>query len=177
MLRPPPSVIAQANLRVPFDTAMGWAAAAVGERVRGVKAGCPLCGSQGGLRVYPDHGYCFSENRRISVVTLLSEVWEMEREDAARRALDKIGYVPVSLAHQWEHAQRDPEVARNDLAQALAIWCESAIPDWKTRQYQPAVSQLLARCLGLLPRVQTAADCEQWLSRCKAAMLRVCSPA
>ena len=172
-LRRPLSPVAEANRRIPFDTAMSWAAKAVGTRSRGVKGTCPLCGSDGGLRVYPDHGYCFSERRPISVVTLLAEVWDMEREDAARKALADYGYAPVTLAHLWEHAQREPAVARAELAEALAIWCEANIADWKTRQYDPVISRKRAACLALLPRVQTAQDCETWLARCKEAMARV----
>jgi hypothetical protein len=175
-LRPPPSPVAEANRRIPFDTAMGWAARAAGTRARGVKASCPLCGSDGGIRAYPDHGYCFSERRRISVVTLLAEVWEMEREDAALRALDMYGYVPVTMAHLWEHAQRQPEVARAELAEALAVWCEANIPGWKTRQYEPVVSRKRSDCLALLPLVATEEGCRKWLAACKEAMRRVCSP-
>lgn len=176
-LRRPPSPVAEANGRIPFDVAMGWAAQAAGTRSRGVKASCPLCGSDGGIRVYPDHGYCFSERRRISVVTLLSEVWEMEREDAALKALDMYGVKPVTLAHLWEHAQRTPEVARAELAEALAIWCRANIPDWQARQYEPAVSAKRAACLALLPRVRTEQECERWLTVCKEVMRRVCAPA
>lgn len=175
-LRRPPSPVAEANRRIPFDTAMGWAAKAAGTRARGVKATCPLCGSDGGIRVFPDHGYCFSEKRYISVVTLLAAVWDMEREDAALKALADYGYVPVSLAHLWEHAQRDPEVARAELAQALAIWCEASIPGWAARQYEPAVTRKRSACLALLPRVRTEDDCERWLAACKEAMRRVCAP-
>jgi hypothetical protein len=175
-LRRPPSPVAEANLRIPFDTAMSWAAKAAGTRARGVKAGCPLCGSDGGLRVYPDHGYCFSERRRISVVTLLAEAWDMEREDAALKALADYGYVPVSLAHRWEHAQREPEVARAELAEALEIWCGASIPGWQVRQYEPAVSVKRAACRALLPRVRTEQECERWLSVCKEVMRRVCAP-
>lgn len=176
-LRRPLSPVAEANRRIPFDTALGWAARAVGTRTRGVKGTCPLCGSDGGIRVFPDHGYCFSERRYISVVTLLAEVWEMEREDAALKALDMHGIKPVTLAHLWEHAQRTPEVARAELAEALAIWCGANIPGWPERQYEPAVSAKRAACLALLPRVQTEAECERWLAVCKEVMRRVSAPA
>lgn len=172
-LRRPPGPVATANQVIPFDTAMTWASRATATRLRGVKGNCPLCGSSGGIRVYPDHGYCFSERRRISVVTLLADAWEMEREDAALRALDLFGYVPVSLAHRWEHAQREPEVARNELAEALRIWCRASIPGWETRQYDDAVAGKLSGCLAILPRVQTGQDCDKWLARCKQVMARV----
>lgn len=176
-LHRPLSPVAEADRRIPFNTALSWAGKAAGTRARGVKGTCPLCGSNGGLRVYPDHGYCFSERRRISVTDLLAEAWDMEREDAALRALAAYGHVPVTLAHLWEHAQREPDVGRAQLAEALAIWCAASIPDWQARQYEPAVSAKRAACLALLPRVASAEDCGRWLAACKEAMRRVCAPA
>ena len=120
-------------------------------------------------------GNCFSERRYFSPVGLLAEVWDMEPEDAARQALDKIGYVPVSYARLWESAQREPEPAVADLADALRLWCASACPDWQARQYDEAVAGLLARCLGWLREVRTEDDCLLWLTKCKEAMGRVLS--
>jgi hypothetical protein len=175
-LRAPRSAIALANTHVPFEKAAAWAGVDTGTRSRGMKAGCPMCGADGAFRVYPDHGYCFGERAYVTVVTLLSFIWEMEREDAALKALDKIGYVPVSYAHLWEHAQRQPEVARDMLAEALRTWCSASFPDWQARQFDPAVAGQLSRCLGLLPRVASEQDCDMWLDGCKQAMRLVFPP-
>lgn len=175
-LRAPRSAIALANSRVPFEKAASWAGVDTGTRMRGMKASCPMCGADGAFRVYPDHGFCFGERLYVTVVTLLASVWNMEREDAALKALDKIGYVPVSYAHLWEHAQRQPEVARDRLAEALRTWCAANVPDWQARQFEPGVAGQLSRCLGLLPRVQSEQDCDTWLAGCKQAMHLVFPP-
>lgn len=167
------SLVTIANERVPFLTAAAWAGLGSGGRDRGMKVSCPSCGEQSAMRVYPGHGWCFSERRYFTPVSLLAEVWDMDREDAAVRALDKIGYVPASYAHLWEDAARPPEPAREELARALQTWCAANCPDWTARQFEPAVSRLLSRCLGLLPAVHTAEDCTLWLDGCKAAMRRV----
>lgn len=173
MLGKPRPVTAVAEERVSFDLAMRWAGVDTGTRSRGMKTACPLCGEDGAFRVYPDHGYCFAEQKYLGVVSLLAGKWELSREDAAQRALEKIGYVPADLAHLWADAERRPEVARGDLGDALRVWCEAQCADWSARQYDRPVAGALARCLGLLPRVRTAEDCEQWLTVCKQVMGRV----
>jgi hypothetical protein len=167
------SLAAIANERVPFAAACAWAGIGAGERDRGMKVTCPACGESGALRVYPGHAWCFSERRYFTPVALLAEVWEMDREEAAVKALDKIGYVPAGYAAAFENARRPPEPEREHLATALRIFCERSCPDWKTRQYDAAVAGLLARCLGLLPQVRTAEDSDRWLAACKTVMGRV----
>jgi hypothetical protein len=167
---------AVAQERVPFDTALRWVGIDVGTRSRGMKTACPLCGADGAFRVYPDHGWCFAEQKYLSTVGLLAAKWELSREDAALAALEKIGYVLADLAHLWAGAQRRPEPAREDLADALRVWCEARCPDWKARQFESGVAGALARCLGLLPRVRTEDDCELWLRSCKQVMSRVLEP-
>jgi hypothetical protein len=171
------SVIVIANEQVSFTQAMAWAGTSVGERQRGMKATCPSCGGDGYLRVWPDHGWCFGCRIWFTSVRLLAAAWRMDREHAAIRALDKIGYVPPSLASLWADARRPPEPVREELAQALLLWCEANCPDWTARQYDPAVARRHAACLGLLPKVATAEDCALWLVRCKEAMGDVLSQA
>lgn len=122
------------------------------------------------FRVYPDHGYCFAEKRWFSPVGLLAEVWDVSREDAAARVLDMVGYVPADYAHLWKEAVSDPEPDREALSVALTEWCRSQSSDWQTAQYDSRVTDLLSRCIGLLPLVKTESDCRRWLERCKAAM-------
>ena len=167
--RPKPITVV-AGERVSFDLAMRWAGNDTGARPRGMKTACPLCGEAGAFRVYPDHGYCYAEQRYLGTVSLLAAKWELSREDAAHKALEKIGYIPADLAHLWADAERRPEPAREDLADALRIWCDARAADWRARQFDPPVAGALARCLGLLPRVRTAEDCERWLAVCKRVM-------
>jgi len=159
-----------ANEQVRFGLAASWAGLHVSER--GSRADCPECGSEQAFRGYTDHGFCHSCRTRFSAVRLLSVVWQMEPEDAARRALDEIGFVPVDWAGAWQHAQRDPDPDRPALARALRTWCAANIPGWEDLQYERRPAGVLAACLGKLPYVRTEADCAEWLDRCEQVMLR-----
>lgn len=168
------TLAAIANERVSFDRAMQLAGqAGAVTRERGVKVTCPSCDEAGAMRVYPGHGYCFAEQRRFSPVALLAEVWDMDPESAAKRVLDQIGYAPPEYPEMWEAAQRPPEPALDDLATALRLYCARVCPDWAARQYEDAVSGLMARCLGALGAVRTEEDCERWLAVAKKVMGRV----
>jgi hypothetical protein len=168
------SLYAIANERVPFDTAMLWAGVGgAGTRERGIKVTCPSCDEAGAMRVYPGHGWCFPERLWLTPVGLLAAKWDMDREEAAIRALKRIGYVPPGYAELFDQVQEPPPPARDDLATALRIWCGRVCPDWQVRQYDPDVAALLARCLGLLPKVQTAEDCRKWLEVSKTVMGRL----
>jgi hypothetical protein len=170
------TLYAIANERIPFDKAMQWAGqAGAVARDRGVKVTCPSCGEDGAMRVYPNHGWCFSQGAYFTPVSLLAEVWEMDRETAARVALDRIGYAPPEYPELWERAQRPLEPALDDLATALRLYCARVCPDWVTRQYEDAVSRKLAACLGALRAVHTEEDCTKWLAVAKTAMGRVLS--
>jgi hypothetical protein len=169
------TLYAIANERITFDQAMGWAGHASVARDRGVKVTCPSCDEPGALRVYPRHGYCFAEGLYFSPVGLLAEVWEMDRETAAKAALDKIGYAPPEYPELWEAAQRPPEPAFDDLATALRLYCARICPDWAARQYEDAVAGLMARCLGALRAVRTEEDCRKWLAVAKTVMGRALS--
>lgn len=168
-----PSVTAVANREVPFALALQWTRLTDGMRERGVKVTCPSCGEPDALRLYYDHGWCFAEGRRFSAVLLLAAAWDMDPATAAATALEKVGYQPPDYAALLLAAQRPLPAATDDLAEALRIWCRSACPDWETRQYDPAVSGLLARCLGLLSGVHSDEACTRWLAGSKRAMARV----
>lgn len=169
---PPRKPLARiANEQVPFARAASWAGLR-GVSDRGTRDTCPKCGHEASFRGYPDHGFCHQCRTYFSAVTLLAAVWEMTSFDAARKALDQIGYVPLDYAGQWVHAQREPELDRPALARALRTWCAANIDGWEHRQLDAYPAQVLARCLGLLPKVRTVQDCDEWLSRCTQVMAR-----
>jgi hypothetical protein len=171
-MKPRRSLVAEANTRVPFHTAAGWAQVGSGSaRERGEKTWCPYkCSTSKSLRVFSDHGWCFSCRAYLPTVSLLAAVWELDAESAAKAALDKIGYVPVTYAHLWEHSLREQPPDLDALAQALRVWCEASDPGWARRQYLAPVSNKLSQCLSLLPRVKNEHDCDTWLAACKKAM-------
>jgi hypothetical protein len=165
-----PTLTEIANDRISFHQALAWAGIHTGMRERGMKVDCPVCGGDNSLRVWPDHGWCFSCRKYLSAVTLLAQKWDMRNPDAAFLALDKIGYVPPGYEELWEEARRGPEPARETLGEALRIWCEANCPGWSARQFEPALAVPLSRCLGLLPSVRTEEECDEWLRRCKRVM-------
>jgi hypothetical protein len=171
----PPTLTDLADTHVPWATALRWAKLNA-PLERGNRDDCPACGSRGAFRAYDDHGFCWNCRGYFSVTGLLAVVWEMDLEDAALRALDQIGYVPLSFAHRWEHVQREIAPDPGQLELALVTWCEAACPEWTRRRYDKAVANRLARCLGLLPKVKTSQDAETWLSACKQVMGRCLAP-
>jgi hypothetical protein len=174
------SLISIANRHVSFPQAaqlvgVGWGVT----RDRGSKVHCPfsMLHADGGrapaLRIWTDHGWCFAETRWFSPVSLVAAVRELDAENAAKWLLDKVGYVPVTYAHLWEHAQRTRDLGKSELAAALSVWCAANCPDWQVRQYEPVVAERLSRCLSLLALVHTSDDCLTWLSGCKHGMRQV----
>jgi hypothetical protein len=175
-----PNLVKIANQHVPFPQAAMLVGVGSGSgRGRGDKVHCPFPmnhsdgGREDSLRVYPDHGWCFSELRYFTPVSLVAGVLETDFEEAARWLLDQVGYVPVTAAHLWEHSQRVTEPGIEELGEALKVWCAANCPDWQRLQYDMAVSDRLARCLGLLTAVRTPEDCVRWLDGCKRAMRQV----
>jgi hypothetical protein len=168
------SLTAIADRVIPFPVAARWAGVDAGGRS---KAHCPFGfehddgGREQALRVYPDHGYCFAEQRYFTVTMLLAAKWEVSREDAAAEALRRYDWRPAAWAHLWSDAVREPEPDRAALREALATWCAARCRDWPSRQYEPQAASRLARCYGLLGLVRTEEDCRRWLAACKQAML------
>lgn len=179
-------LIALANEKVPFIRAAAWAGVMVaGESARGQKVSCPFGavehpdgGVEPAMRIYPDHAFCFAgcgeQNGYFSVVSLLAEVWQVSREEAAAEALSRVGFKTADYAERFAAAgSRQLEPDCDALAAALLTWCEAHVPDWRATQYETRVSGTLSRCLGLLPLVLDASDCETWLTAAKQAMSRV----
>jgi len=165
--------VAEARKRISFLDALTLLDIGTGARSRGMKVQCPVCGSAGALRVWSDHGWCFSEQRQYNSVSILAEKWELDEESAAVRAMNDLGLSMPRFEEAWEAALVPPPPARESLAEALKIWCGAHCADWRTRQYDDKVADMLSRCLGLLPSVTTSAECEMWLAKCKKAMGRV----
>jgi len=165
--------VAEARKKVSFLAALKLIGTGTGERSRGMKVQCPVCGSAGALRVWADHGWCFSEQQYYTAVGLLAEKWQLDEESAAIRAMKELGISMPRFEEAWEEALAPPPPARESLAEALRIWCGAHSANWRTRQYDDEVAEMLARCLGLLPKVTTPAECDMWLTKCKAAMGRV----
>lgn len=172
------SVTATANEVIPFPLAARWAGIVVHSvSERGTKVYCPFGevehpdgGTEPAMRIYPDHGWCFAEQRYFSVVSLLAEVWQLSYQDAAAEALRRYGWKPATYAHLWEQASGEEEPDHDALAQALLVWCEAVAPDWSQRQYDDRTARVLGRCLGLLPLVRTGDECRTWLEGCKRAL-------
>jgi hypothetical protein len=165
--------VAEAQKKISFLDALKLLEIGTGERSRGMKVQCPVCGSGGALRVWSDHGWCFSEQQYYTATGILAEKWQLDEESAAIRAMKELGIAMPRFEDAWEAALVPPPPARESLAEALRIWCGAQCADWRTRQYDEEVAGMLARCLGLLPKVTTPAECDMWLSKCKAAMGRV----
>jgi hypothetical protein len=147
-------------------------------RVSGSRAFCPFGefshpdgGREKALRVYHDHGFCFAEWLYLSPVRIYALMHDLGEEAAAGQLLAAAGYSPGSWEERWDELVAvtiTPDWAA--LAQALRVWLETQFSSWGNLQYDPFVSSVLARCLGLLAKVQTEADCETWLSQSKRVM-------
>lgn len=181
------SLTSLANEKVPFPLAASWAGVETygGASERGIKVHCPFeavehpdGGREPAMRVYPDHGWCFAESRYFSVVSLLAEVWQVPREEAAREALQRAGLQrDIHYAALFESAAGyQPEPDQDALAAALITWCEACFPGWREAQFQDPAAGRLAQCLGLLPLVRDSGDCDTWLAAAKKAMARVLTP-
>lgn len=174
----PEKVTAVANREVSFALALRWTGLGDAVRGRGMKATCPRCGERDVLMIYPDHAWCWAEGKRFSTVLLLAACWDMEPDDAADAALKRIGYVPPDYASVLlGPPPPEPDPERDDLAEALRIFCRAQAADWTVLQYDDAVARKLAQCLSVLPAVHSEAACRKWLATSKIAMTRVISAA
>jgi hypothetical protein len=168
------SLVTEANEHVPFASAASWAGLR-DPSPRGARDTCLHCGEDA-LKVYPDHAFCFACRWWFTATRLLAAVWEVSEEDAAVRALERVNYIPLDYAHRWDAVDREPEPDRGLLEEALRTWCAANLPGWEQLQYRKDAARLHARCIELLDRVHTEADCKLWLSKCKVAMSQFCGP-
>lgn len=165
---------------IPFPVAARWAGVDAGASpAHGAKVHCPFGfehddgGQEKALRVYPDHAWCFAEQRYFTVTILLAAAWEVTREDAAAEALRRYGWKPASHAHLWAQVTAPREPDKGALREALATWCSARCRDWVARQYDPLIAGRLGQCYGLLALVRSEHDCMTWLEASKKAMARL----
>jgi hypothetical protein len=176
-------LIALANQAVAFPVAARLAGMEdVPEpRLSGTLTHCPFeeiahpdRGRDKALRIWADHGWCFSERLYLSPVRILSMMTGVTEEAAASQLLGYIGYREGSWEQKWDElATAEPEPDYGALAAALRIYLGVNYPDWGNRQYDPFVSEKLARCFGLLTQVHSEEDCRMWLRGSVAVMTRV----
>lgn len=133
-------------------------------------------GAAKAFRIYTESNsaYCFSCRIYYTPVRLYAEAKDLRRNDAAMLLLEEVGWKPVSHAQRWADLVSPPEesVDLSMLALALRTYCARVCPEWDELQLNPEISELLSRCLGLLDRVRTGEEAEQWLETCKTVMSR-----
>lgn len=167
--------------KIPFATACRYAGMrdVPSPKASGSRAFCPFGdlhpdqGAERALRVYHDHGYCFAESLYLSPVKIFALCNDLDDEEAATELLILDGYRPRSYEQLWADVmgwQQEPD--KGELAAALRAWLAGTYPDWNNRQYDPFVSDALARCLGLLGHVRTESDCAYWLQMAKTVMIQ-----
>lgn len=130
----------------------------------------PDGGDEAAFRVYPEHGFCFACWQYYTPVSLCVAAWEVTEETAAGRLLQLARISPETFEERWEKLQDVPQVDTSAVATALKTRLLREFPRWESVQYNDEVAQYLARCLGLLPAVQTQDDARTWLETCSQVM-------
>lgn len=131
-------------------------------------------GTAKAFRIYTEtnSAYCFSCRAYLTPVNLYAQAKDLRRKDAALLLLEEVGWKPVSHAQRWAElvSPREESVDVSMLALALRTYCARVCPEWDELQLNPDIGGLLSRGLGLLDRVRTAEEAEQWLETCKTVM-------
>ena len=167
-----------ANAKVSIDQALRWAEAEPGYGKLHCPFG-PVAHSDGGversLRTYDTNtAHCFSCKRTWTPVSMMSEWWDCSREEAAEKMLRLSGITQPGWQEKWEqaHQPRPPDLAA--LGEALKTWCRRMLgPSWEQEQFDPRLAVPLGHCLGMLSRVTTADEAEEWLNGSKSVMMTV----
>lgn len=180
-----PGVVTVANEKVPITTVLSMLGVEVFDGSNR-KIRCPfgkVYHSDGGIdpamRVYPETNscYCFSCTQYFTPVGIASQALDMGLRDTAEMLLDRIGHRPLDPVKAWEQASKyEPAPDTAMLAEALKTYCRRISPDWPARQFEPEISYLLRRCLGLLDQVKTGKGAVLWLTLCKRVMHRSLHP-
>jgi hypothetical protein len=178
---PVPSLIKLANERISIAQACVWAGMDVSEGDGNRKIRCPFgvyAHSDGGVaasfRVYEDsnHAYCFAESRSWTPVSLMAEVWDCARAEAADRMCAMAGVTPPDWRERWAELQHPAPPDTASLAEALKRWCARTYgAGWETGQFELVLAEPLASCIGVLSLVTTDEQAAAWLYNCKLVML------
>lgn len=177
------SLVSLANERVSIYKACQMVGVDANEYAGGSqKLYCPfgdLYHADGGMgrafRIYPDtnSAYCFACTKYFSPVSIVALDRDMSLEAAADYLLEESGWTPPDIDSRWQAAIATIEKVDTDyLAEALKVSCERVDPLWEIHEFEPEVSALLTKCLGLLSKVQTQEDGAKWLATAKTAMHR-----
>lgn len=150
---------------------------------RSAKLHCPFGeyshpdgGREPAFRIYPgdsSHAWCFACQEYYSPVGLLAAVWDVTPEQAADQMLVRAGWTKPPYQEDWAAQLEPPRPDLTVIAQALQVWCESHIRDWKIRQLEDVPALWLSKCLGLLVAVSTEDEARQWLAGCQQVMAEV----
>jgi len=177
----PGNLIFLANTKISIVTACQWAGISVSEGEGGRKTWCPfglISHSDGGVdrafRVYEDSNsaYCFSCAKYWTPVSLMTEVWDCSRTEAAERMCGTAGITVPGWRERWDSLQYPAAVDTASLAEALKRWCARIYgPGWETDQFDSEQADPLAACLGVLPLVTTGNDASAWVDSSKQIML------
>jgi hypothetical protein len=176
-----PVLVTLANEKISIATACGWAGMPVSEGDGSRKIRCPfgdVVHSDGGVeasfRMYEGENgaFCFACSRHWTPVSLMAEVWDCGRREAAERMCQMAGITPPDWRERWEELQQPvpPDIA--SLAELLKAWCRRVRgPAWETEQFESRMAGPLASCLSVLSLVRTDEDAEAWFDGCKQVML------
>lgn len=149
---------------------------------RSAKVRCPFgfqhrdYGAEAAFRIYPDtnSGFCFAGCGYYGPVGLAAAYWDVSRPEAAQRLRDTFSLRSVMQNVTWEEAierVEDPDINRSALAVALTEFCARQCVAWEHRQFEPKIADVLAKCLGLLERVDSRDDVWKWLDVSKQVMM------
>ncbi len=171
---------AEANSRMSMEQALSVAGTDAYAGYNG-KIFCPFGdtmhadgGAEKAMRNYGDHAYCFACGAAYTPVSMIATALDMNTDDAVEWILETTGFIEPTWQARIAAAQSHVEPIDTDiLVEVLREECRRIVPDWETRQYDPQVSHALARCIGLLPSVRTAAEARRWKEGVVTAMTLV----
>lgn len=173
------SMIQLADSEISIVQACAWAGVDGASGDSRQKMYCPFgvthtdSGMERAFRVYADTNtaYCFACGRGWTPVRLMSEFWDMRRQDAAEKMCKLAGVREHGWQERWEELRQPRVPDRQGLAEALKTWCRRLRgPSWETEQFQPRFADPLGACLGVLPLVSTGGEADEWLYGCKVIM-------
>lgn len=130
----------------------------------------PDGGDEPAFRVYSDHGFCFACWQYYTPVSLCTAAWEVAEDSVAEKLLHLAGVAPESYDELWDRVVRPIPIDTRAIWEALRTYCVRNFPRWESLQYHDEVSLYLARCRGLLTRVENEADARQWLDACSLVL-------